>query len=55
VLSTRERRYAVTGQPVFRVRLANAALPPGAGSGSGAGAGAGEARTGREWSDQRRK
>jgi tRNA (guanine-N7-)-methyltransferase len=49
VLSTRERRYAGKGQPVFRARFEN----PGAG---------GEARpiesigrTGREWRDVRRK
>jgi len=46
VLSSRERRYAITGQPVFRARFVNpvpgaAALAPG--------------RTGREWSDVRRK
>jgi tRNA (guanine-N7-)-methyltransferase len=46
VLSTRERRYARTGQPVFRARFVNpgpaaAAAPPG--------------RTGREWTDARRK
>jgi tRNA (guanine-N7-)-methyltransferase len=47
VLSTRERRYARTGQPVFRARFLNpaqaaSAPPPGS-------------RTGREWSDVRRK
>jgi hypothetical protein len=46
VLSTRERRYAVTGQPVFRAALEN----PG-----------GDVRpiksdrTGRDWRDVRRK
>ena len=47
VLSTRERRYAQTGQAMFRARFANPG-PPG-----------GElpkaARTGREWTDVRRK
>jgi tRNA (guanine-N7-)-methyltransferase len=46
VLSTRERRYAVTGQPVFRARYANPAvafLEPGSD------------RTGRDWRDLRRK
>lgn len=48
-LSTRERRYAVTGQPVFRARFANpevarGAVPPRA-----------DARTGRAWTDLRRK
>jgi tRNA (guanine-N7-)-methyltransferase len=44
VLSTRERRYAVTGQPVFRARYRNALaeVPP-------------TDRTGREWRDVRRK
>jgi tRNA (guanine-N7-)-methyltransferase len=46
VLSTRERRYAVSGQPVFRARFRN---PPGE-----ANAGAG-GRTGRDWRDIRRK
>lgn len=46
VLSTRERRYAQTGQPVFRARFFN---PAGAGDGAMAG------RTGREWTDVRRK
>ena len=45
VLSTRERRYAVTGQPVFRARFAN---PPGAPPPLAQ-------RTGREWMDIRRK
>jgi tRNA (guanine-N7-)-methyltransferase len=46
VLSTRERRYAVTGQPVFRSRFRNpdAEVRPVQGS-----------RTGREWRDVRRK
>jgi len=46
VLSTRERRYAVTGQPVFRARYGNPApdvRPIKTG------------RTGREWRDVRRK
>jgi tRNA (guanine-N7-)-methyltransferase len=46
VLSTRERRYARTGQPVFRARFVN----PGAGATA-----APRERTGREWSDVRRK
>ena len=47
VLSTRERRYAVTGQPVYRAQFENPAgadispVKPG--------------RTGREWRDVRRK
>src|SRR5437588_847575 len=46
VLSTRERRYAVTGQPVFRARFRNppADLRP-----------IQSERTGREWRDLRRK
>jgi tRNA (guanine-N7-)-methyltransferase len=46
ILSTRERRYAVTGQPVFRARFRNpgGALPPPL-----------PQRTGREWRDLRRK
>ena len=46
VLSTRERRYAVTGQPVFRARFRNPLVdlrPIQSG------------RTGREWRDVRRK
>ena len=46
VLSTRERRYAVTGQPVFRARFRNPGSevrPPRT------------ERTGREWRDVRRK
>jgi tRNA (guanine-N7-)-methyltransferase len=50
VLSTRERRYAVTGQPVFRARYRN---PPGATP--GAVPGATTDRTGRDWRDTRRK
>ncbi len=46
VLSTRERRYAVTGQPVFRARFRN---PPGEVRVDAA------ARTGRDWRDIRRK
>ncbi len=45
VLSTRERRYAVTGQPVFRARFEN---PPGEPPPLAQ-------RTGREWRDVRRK
>src|SRR5437763_8070507 len=46
VLSTRERRYAVTGQPVFRTRFRNplADVRP-----------IQSERTGREWRDVRRK
>ena len=46
VLSTRERRYAVTGQPVFRTRFRNppADIRP-----------IQSERTGREWRDVRRK
>ena len=47
VLSTRERRYALTGQPVFRARFRNpeaADVRP-----------IQTARTGREWRDVRRK
>jgi tRNA (guanine-N7-)-methyltransferase len=46
VLSTRERRYAVTGQPVFRARFRN----PG-----GAAPRQEKNRTGRDWRDLRRK
>jgi hypothetical protein len=45
-LSTREQRYAVTGQPVFRasfVNPADAVFSPQTG------------RTGRDWRDARRK
>ena len=50
VLSTRERRYAQTGQPVYRARFTNPQLevplePPDEL----------RARTGREWTDVRRK
>jgi tRNA (guanine-N7-)-methyltransferase len=45
-LSTRERRYAITGQPVFRARFQN----PGGPAGRPA-----HDRTGREWRDVRRK
>ena len=48
VLSTRERRYAHTGQPVYRARFVN----PGAPSGDAV---VRAARTGREWTDVRRK
>jgi tRNA (guanine-N7-)-methyltransferase len=49
VLSTRERRYLVTGQPVYRARFVNPGSPR-----------EGEARptparTGREWTGARRK
>jgi tRNA (guanine-N7-)-methyltransferase len=46
VLSTRERRYAVTGQPVYRFRFRNPGPDVGA---------AQTARTGRDWRDVRRK
>jgi tRNA (guanine-N7-)-methyltransferase len=48
VLSTRERRYAQTGQPMFRMRLRNPleARPSTA---------EGSMRTGREWRDVRRR
>jgi tRNA (guanine-N7-)-methyltransferase len=46
VLSTRERRYAITGQPVFRAAFEN---PPGAPPPPP------EGRTGRDWRDIRRK
>ena len=49
VLSTRERRYARTGQPVYRARFVNPGPPPGELSLDRAG------RTGREWTDVRRK
>jgi len=49
VLSTRERRYARTGQPVYRARFVNPGAPPGEPRGGAAG------RTGREWTDLRRK
>ena len=47
VLSTRERRYAITGQPVFRAAFENPAgadLSP-----------IKSDRTGRDWRDLRRK
>jgi tRNA (guanine-N7-)-methyltransferase len=47
VLSTRERRYAVTGQPVFRALFINPGEP--------AKEPAATSRTGREWTDKRRK
>ncbi len=46
VLSTRERRYAITGQPVFRARFRNPAGPAERPC---------HDRTGREWRDVRRK
>jgi tRNA (guanine-N7-)-methyltransferase len=46
VLSTRERRYAITGQPVFRASYSNPATPTEALTGD---------RTGRDWRDTRRK
>jgi tRNA (guanine-N7-)-methyltransferase len=46
VLSTRERRYAITGQPVFRARFRNPARPADRPAPD---------RTGREWRDVRRK
>ena len=49
VLSTRERRYARTGQPVYRARFVNDASPAREPHVSRAG------RTGREWTDVRRK
>jgi tRNA (guanine-N7-)-methyltransferase len=62
VLSTRERRYAVTGQPVFRARYRNPAVEAAASRGIEAAASLGIAapplpadRTGREWRDIRRK
>ena len=48
VPSTRERRYAHTGQPVYRARFANPG-PPAEDARVGGG------RTGREWTDVRRK
>lgn len=47
VLSTRERRYAVTGQPVFRASFANPAAE--------AAVALRPDRTGRDWRDIRRK
>jgi tRNA (guanine-N7-)-methyltransferase len=46
VLSTRERRYQITGQPVFRARFRNPASEIRSAHGE---------RTGREWRDVRRK
>ena len=46
VLSTRERRYAISGQPVFRARFRKALREPCA---------VRRGRTGREWRDVRRK
>ncbi len=54
VLSTRERRYAVTGQPVFRARFVNPA-PPAESPAALAQALQAEERSGREWRDVRRK
>jgi tRNA (guanine-N7-)-methyltransferase len=48
VLSTRERRYARTGQPVYRARFVNPAPAPAPPLPGGT-------RTGREWTDLRRK
>jgi tRNA (guanine-N7-)-methyltransferase len=49
VLSTRERRYARTGQPVYRARFVNPGAPTAERRLPSAG------RTGREWTDVRRK
>lgn len=49
VLSTREQRYARTGQPVYRARFVNPGPP------DGEPLAASSARTGREWTDVRRK
>jgi tRNA (guanine-N7-)-methyltransferase len=46
VLSTRERRYLKTGQPVYRARFVNPGPPPGE---------LALATTGRDWTDVRRK
>ena len=46
VLSTRERRYARSGQPVYRARFVNPGPPSGE---------LRVERTGREWTDVRRK
>ena len=53
VLSTRERRYAISGQPVYRARFRNPG-PPEVSPAELAAKLAAE-RTGREWKDQRRK
>lgn len=57
VLSTRERRYAQTGQQVFRARLVNPAphAPAEAAPLAAAEEREGERRTGRDWTDTRRK
>jgi len=49
VLSTRERRYARTGQPVYRARFENPGPPAAELRAPPA------VRTGREWTDVRRK
>ena len=49
ILSTRERRYARTGQPVYRARFVNPG-PPAEETPAGR-----PRRTGREWTDVRRK
>jgi len=54
VLSTRERRYAVTGQPVFRARFASPG-PVEPGIAERAAALSAEGKSGREWRDVRRK
>ena len=54
VLSTRERRYAVTGQPVFRARFTNPG-PAAPETADLAAALTAEGRSGREWRDVRRK
>ncbi len=52
VLSTRERRYAITGQPVFRASFSN---PEGGHEGPLRGVVSPAGRTGRDWRDVRRK
>ena len=54
VLSTRERRYAISGQPVFRARFRSPGAPPQDPAAPAAQVSA-AGRTGREWKDQRRK
>ena len=54
VLSTRERRYAISGQPVFRARLRNPG-PPAQEPSALAALLSTAGRTGREWKDLRRK
>jgi tRNA (guanine-N7-)-methyltransferase len=49
VLSTREQKYARTGQPVYRARFVNAGPPAGEPRLPS------DRRTGREWTDVRRK